>query len=175
MTACTQWKLHCPSQHHVAAAETVGCRLRATRKPHRLCQPSECRRTPRHLTQQRSSSLCINRPLSSWKHTTGKPKEMEGKWRLRHTHLSYLRCRALDCTVDSVKRAAMQNKFTSNAFFSQSTAARPVPVVNANCGGVEFRGSTILPWIFTVDKWMLGQQRENLCWCSVYCQAQSET
>ena len=26
------------------------------------------------------------------------------------------------------------------------------------CGGVEFRRSTIPPWIFTVDKWMRGQQ-----------------
>ena len=59
------------------------------------------------------------------------------------------------------------------------------------CGGVEFRRSTILPWIIAVElmgTWTTGlgsqkrttvtQERsvkENLWWCSVYCEAQGET
>ena len=34
----------------------------------------------------------------------------------------------------------------------------PISTASLNCGGVEFRGSTILPRIFTVDNWMRGQQ-----------------
>ena len=34
----------------------------------------------------------------------------------------------------------------------------PISTASLNCGGVEFRRSTILPWIFTVDNCMRGQQ-----------------
>ena len=102
---------------------------------------------------------------------------------------------ASQCSLpNSMLNVSMIGCRTLNIYLILWVDQNPVeldPFGLATCGGVEFCRSAIPTWIFTVDKWMRGQQVwarrrgrqqhrrgrwERTCaGCSVYCEAQSET